>query len=136
MIQILIIHSVCLCPIDMMQGLYGLMFIHFYLQQRDKSLKIAENLQQVEEWKERSNNLLYSMIPQSIADRLKNGEDPINTCEVTCQFINLLYSMIPQGIADRLKNGEGPINACEVIFRINNLLYSMIHDVTCTLKYF
>ena len=60
----------------------------FLLQQRDKSLKIAENLQQVEEWKERSNNLLYSMIPQSIADRLKNGEDPINTCEVICQFNN------------------------------------------------
>ena len=99
-----------------MLGLYGLMVIHFYLQQRDKSLKIAENLQQVEEWKERSNNLLYSMIPQSIADRLKNGEDPINTCEVICQFNNLLYYMIPQSIADRFKNGEGPINTREVFF--------------------
>ena len=65
------------------------------------------------------------MIPQSIADRLKNGKDPINTCEVICHFNILLYSMIPQSIADRLKNGEYPINKCEVICQFNYLLCSV-----------
>ena len=52
-------------------------------QQILKSQQIADNMQQLDQWKQRSEDLLYSMIPQQIAVRLKNGEDPINTCEVT-----------------------------------------------------
>lgn len=44
--------------------------------------KIQQNLSKVDEWKKKSDSLLYSMIPKSIAVRLKNGENPINTCEV------------------------------------------------------
>jgi len=32
--------------------------------------------------RQRSEELLYAMIPRQIANRLKNGEDSINTCEV------------------------------------------------------
>ena len=52
------------------------------MQQILKSQQIADNLQQLDQWKSRSEDLLYAMIPQQIAVRLKNGEDPINTCEV------------------------------------------------------
>lgn len=55
---------------------------HSYLQQILKSQQIADNLRQLDQWKSRSEELLYSMIPQQIAVRLKNGEDPISTCEV------------------------------------------------------
>ncbi|XP_013413325.1 soluble guanylate cyclase 88E [Lingula anatina] len=43
---------------------------------------ITDNMKKLDEWKQKSESLLYSMIPKSIAVRLKNGEDPINTCEV------------------------------------------------------
>lgn len=33
-------------------------------------------------WKERGDDLLYSMIPKPVADRLRNGSDPLSTCEV------------------------------------------------------
>ncbi|KAH3883956.1 hypothetical protein DPMN_007926 [Dreissena polymorpha] len=39
-------------------------------------------MEKIEEWKQRSDSLLYSMIPQSVAGMLKAGADPISTCEV------------------------------------------------------
>jgi guanylate cyclase len=32
--------------------------------------------------RQKSEELLYRMIPKQIADRLKQGESPIDTCEV------------------------------------------------------
>ena len=42
-------------------------------------------MKKIDEWTNKSNALLYSMIPESIANRLKKGEDPIKTCEVNFQ---------------------------------------------------
>ncbi|KAK6189728.1 hypothetical protein SNE40_001727 [Patella caerulea] len=50
-------------------------------QQVEASRQIAENLQKLDQWRRKGDTLLYSMMPRSIAIRLKNGEDPINTCE-------------------------------------------------------
>jgi guanylate cyclase len=52
------------------------------LQLIDKSKELEENLRKLEEERKRSDELLYSMIPKPIADRLKNGAKPIDTCEV------------------------------------------------------
>lgn len=56
--------------------------MYYILKQRGKSEKIAENMVKIEEWKEKSDSLLYNMIPKSVAGKLKSGEDPIATCEV------------------------------------------------------
>ncbi|ELT87466.1 hypothetical protein CAPTEDRAFT_23131, partial [Capitella teleta] len=58
-----------------------------------KSQQIADNLKQLDQWKQRSEGLLYSMIPQQIAVRLKNGEDPINTCEVF-ENVTIVFSYL------------------------------------------
>lgn len=39
-------------------------------------------MEKQEEWRNKSEALLYSMIPRTIAERLKRGEDPVKTCEV------------------------------------------------------
>ena len=54
----------------------------FLWQQREHSEKIRQNMIELDNWKQRSEMLLYSMMPRHIANRLKQGEDPINTCEV------------------------------------------------------
>jgi hypothetical protein len=43
---------------------------------------IEANMIKQDEWQLKSETLLYSMIPRTIAERLKRGEDPVNTCEV------------------------------------------------------
>ena len=47
--------------------------------------------------KRRTDSLLYQMIPRSVADRLRQGEPALNTCEVctvcdgnhSCQVVRL-----------------------------------------------
>jgi len=51
-------------------------------QQREKSEQIAKTMESVDKQRHHAEQLLYSMIPQPTAIRLKNGEDPINTWEV------------------------------------------------------
>ncbi|ESO97685.1 hypothetical protein LOTGIDRAFT_104058 [Lottia gigantea] len=61
-------------------------------QQVAASKKIEENLKQQEQWRRKGDLLLYSMMPITIAKRLKNGEDPINTCETfDCVTIMFCY---------------------------------------------
>lgn len=52
----------------------------------DKAEQNAEELEQshelLDQWKKRGDDLLYSMIPKAIADRLRSGVSPLDTCEV------------------------------------------------------
>jgi len=44
-------------------------------------------MENVDAERQHAERLLYSMIPEATAIRLKNGEDPINTWEVWAEFI-------------------------------------------------
>ena len=44
--------------------------------------------------KRRTDSLLYQMIPRSVADRLRQGEPALNTCEVIKTCIYLLIVLI------------------------------------------
>ena len=52
------------------------------LQQVAISSQIRENLKALDKERTEGNKLLYSMLPETIAVRLKQGENPINTCQV------------------------------------------------------
>lgn len=40
----------------------------------------------------RTDELLYQMIPKQVADRLRRGENPIDTCEVSLCYLILVSS--------------------------------------------
>jgi len=63
------------------------------LQQIKKGQKITKIMTVLDEWQIRSNNLLYAMIPKSIAERLKRGDNPINTCEVNTYLVHLMVEV-------------------------------------------
>jgi len=44
-------------------------------------------MESVDKQRQHAEQLLYSMIPKPTAIRLKNGEDPINTWEVTLAVV-------------------------------------------------
>ena len=44
---------------------------------------------QLEEEKQRTEEILYSMMPQEIAERMKNGDRELTTCEVIESHINI-----------------------------------------------
>jgi hypothetical protein len=52
-------------------------------EERAKELHNTHDL--LDEWKRRGDELLYSMIPESIAKSLRRGKEPVDTCEVRLQ---------------------------------------------------
>ncbi|KAL4224743.1 hypothetical protein ACF0H5_015440 [Mactra antiquata] len=92
-------------------------------EQRHNSEKITENMTKFEEWKQKSDNLLYAMIPQSVAKKLKAGQDPISTCEdfdnVTIMFIYMV------GFGD-ICTAASPMEIVKVI----NTVFSVFDHIT------
>lgn len=52
-------------------------------QEQQKSKKLEESMRKLDEEMRRTDELLYQMIPKQVADRLRRGENPIDTCEVS-----------------------------------------------------
>ena len=57
-------------------------------EERSKQLQLTHELH--DEWKKRGDELLYSMIPKSVAEQLSNGVDPVDTCKVNNTFFHLI----------------------------------------------
>lgn len=51
-------------------------------QEQQKSKKLEESMRKLDDEMRRTDELLYQMIPKQVADRLRRGENPIDTCEV------------------------------------------------------
>ncbi|KAK3594150.1 hypothetical protein CHS0354_040928 [Potamilus streckersoni] len=83
--------------------------------QVEKIELIKENMEKLEEWRKKSNDLLYSMIPCAIADRLKHGEDPIKTCEAFDE-VTIMFSYLV-GFSDIC----GQASAIQIVECINNV---------------
>jgi len=51
------------------------------------SSELEKNHELLDCWKRRGDELLYSMIPRSVADRLRTEQNSLNTCQVRVQGI-------------------------------------------------
>jgi hypothetical protein len=47
-----------------------------------RSMELERNYSLLDCWKRRGDDLLYSMIPRSVADRLRTEKNSLNTCQV------------------------------------------------------
>ena len=63
-------------------------------QEQQKSKKLEESMRKLDEEMRRTDELLYQMIPKQVADRLRKGENPIDTCEVSILKSNLLPQIL------------------------------------------
>ncbi|XP_066259334.1 soluble guanylate cyclase 89Da-like [Euwallacea similis] len=62
------------------------MFDH--AEQNTEDLENSHEL--LDQWKKRSDDLLYSMIPKAVADRLRSGDSALDTCE-TFSSVSILF---------------------------------------------
>ena len=58
-------------------------------QEQQKSRKLEESMKKLDEEMRRTDELLYQMIPKQVADRIRVGESPVDTCEVCAAIIAL-----------------------------------------------
>lgn len=61
-------------------------------QEQQKSKKLEESMRKLDEEMRRTDELLYQMIPKQVADRLRTGENPIDTCEVCSKIYVMIIS--------------------------------------------
>lgn len=59
-----------------------------------RSTELENSYALLDRWKNKSDELLYSMIPQTVADRLRAGVSPLSTCEV-CKHTRKIFSHLP-----------------------------------------
>ncbi|XP_065207250.1 soluble guanylate cyclase 88E isoform X2 [Planococcus citri] len=60
-------------------------------QEQHKSKKLEESMRKLDEEMKRTDELLYQMIPKQVADRLRAGENPIDTCQMF-DTVSILFS--------------------------------------------
>lgn len=53
-----------------------------------RASELETNLSLLEVWKNRGDELLYSMIPKPVAEKLRSGNSPLSTCQVRFKRIN------------------------------------------------
>lgn len=58
-----------------------------------RSGELERSLQLLDRWKSRGDELLYSMIPRTVADRLRRGQSPLTTCQVSYLLLLLSSSL-------------------------------------------
>ncbi|XP_032237321.1 soluble guanylate cyclase 89Db isoform X1 [Nematostella vectensis] len=94
----------------------------------EKSRELEKNMKRVERERMRSNQLLYQMIPKQIADRLKEGQDAIDTCQ-HFDCVTILFSYL-DGFVQLCSH----VSAMEVVSVVNTMFtvfdkLSEKHDV-------
>ena len=47
-----------------------------------RAMELENSLSLLEVWKTRGDDLLYSMIPKPVAEKLRSGDSPLSTCQV------------------------------------------------------
>ncbi|KAF0289888.1 Soluble guanylate cyclase 88E [Amphibalanus amphitrite] len=60
-------------------------------QEQLKSKKLEESMRKLDEEMRRTDELLYQMIPKEVANRLRRGENPVDTCEVF-ESVTIIFS--------------------------------------------
>ncbi len=62
-------------------------------REEQKAEELETSLSLADSWKKKGDELLFSMIPRSIADRLKSGADPLTTCQ-TFEEVTVIFTEI------------------------------------------
>jgi len=84
-------------------------------EQRAEELETSLSL--ADSWKKQGDELLYSMIPRSVADRLRNGQDPLATCQ-TFEEVTVIFAEV-QEISfsnDAIQSAMNTVNTLNAAF--------------------
>ncbi|XP_034245086.1 soluble guanylate cyclase 88E [Thrips palmi] len=92
-------------------------------QEQHKSKKLEESMRRLDMEMRRTDELLYQMIPKAVADRLRNGENPIDTCQMF-NSVSILFADVVTftEICSRL-------SPMEVVSMLNGM-YSIFDNLT------
>lgn len=67
-------------------------------KEEERSAELESSLVLADSWKRQGDELLYSMIPRPIAERLRNGQNPLDTCQ-TFEQVSVIFGEVQASVA-------------------------------------
>lgn len=75
-------------------------------KEENRSEELETSLALADQWKKKGDELLYSMIPKTVAEKIQNGHDPMTTCQ-TFEEITVIFAEIQEGGESSTSSYEG-----------------------------
>lgn len=64
-------------------------------REENRAEELETSLNLADSWKKQGDELLYSMIPRTVADKIRNGQDPMATCQ-TFEEVTVIFAEIQE----------------------------------------
>jgi guanylate cyclase, other len=64
-------------------------------KEENRADELVKSIALADQWKKKGDELLYSMIPKTVADKIQNGQDPMATCQ-TFEEITVIFAEIQE----------------------------------------
>ncbi|XP_045483815.1 soluble guanylate cyclase 89Da-like [Harmonia axyridis] len=91
-----------------------------------RSEDLEKNYELLEQWKEKGDDLLYSMIPKTVADRLRSGTSALDTCE-SFDAVSILFCEIVGLSSETVKDAMDVVSTMNSVFSCFDSLMDTCH---------
>ncbi|CAH1111121.1 unnamed protein product [Psylliodes chrysocephalus] len=91
-----------------------------------RSDELDKNFQLLESWKRRGDELLYSMIPKSVADRLRSDKSSLTTCEAF-ESVSILFCELVGLTSETVRETMVVVSTMNTVFSLFDALMDKFH---------
>ncbi|KAJ3650329.1 hypothetical protein Zmor_022024 [Zophobas morio] len=84
-------------------------------KEAQRSDELEKSYELLDTWKRRGDDLLYSMIPKTVADRLRTGDSPLSTCE-SFEAVTILFCELVGLSSDTLEGAMQVVATMNTVF--------------------
>ncbi|XP_044258935.1 soluble guanylate cyclase 89Db-like [Tribolium madens] len=84
-------------------------------KEAQRSDELEKSYKLLDTWKRRGDDLLYSMIPQTVADRLRTGNSPLSTCE-SFEAVTILFCELVGLSSETVKDAMQVVSTMNTVF--------------------
>ncbi|RZC39378.1 soluble guanylate cyclase 89Db-like [Asbolus verrucosus] len=84
-------------------------------KEAQRSDELERSYELLDTWKRRGDDLLYSMIPKTVADRLRTGSSPLSTCE-SFEAVTILFCELVGLSSETVKDAMQVVSTMNTVF--------------------
>lgn len=66
-------------------------------KEENRAEELETSLELADSWQKQGDELLYSMIPKTVADKIRSGQDPMATCQ-TFEEVTVIFAEVQETI--------------------------------------
>lgn len=98
-------------------------------REENRAEELETSLQLADSWKKQGDELLYSMIPRTVADKIRSGQDPMQTCQ-TFEEVTVIFAEIqetPDDSASQIQSAMVTVSTLNAAFSAFDELITSPH---------